>query len=523
MAGYSKVVASVLHLLAYAIGLLLLARASNLSDRQKALILACAFFTSIDFVGYRFDDYHVLADGFQVYSLVILLLLPATSQLSRRLRLVAILGALSGLTMMTRLNDGAALCLGVAIALLFLLPATRILSLVLFVATAALTVVTVVHFTGDSLHDWASNSIFHVAANKGGTNHVLLEPLQLPWDTLKYLDNSGILALAIYSLGAIFSWVFLVRPAWQDRQPRSLVKASIGAILIVLPALYFGHYLVDSVPIVVFPPLGVLAAYALGLAIVVRVLCHWLAPAAIPTWNPREILLIIPLGQMMSGSMSSGGSPLGMSGPLAIMILLLPVAFPSRPRRESVRAFAVAVLALLAVGCAAQKYRVPYSWHSYNVSPLFVGRQWYRHPDYGPMIIERDNLAFIQPVCDAVKADGAQQGLLSLPYPYANYFCAIPPWHGYVQTFFDTSTRATIESLMADLQTSPPKWILYQRQLDNMALHERIYNHGNPLPHRDLDRMIEQKIERGDWHVVYTSNYLDQPALHNQWFLIQTR
>ena len=198
------------------------------------------------------------------------------------------------------------------------------------------------------------------------------------------------------------------------------------------------------------------------------------------------------------------------------MILLLPIASPIHLKREPARAFVFALLTLVAVDCAAQKYMQPFFWHSYKLGPMFVGRQWYHHPDYGPMVIERDNLAFIQPVCDAVRADGAQQGLLSLPLPYPNYFCSIPPWHGYVQTFFDISSKETILSLMAELQTSPPKWIVYQRQLVNLALHERIYNHGARLPHRDLDEMIERKIASGEWHVVYTSNFEDRPGWDNR-------
>ena len=107
-------VPAVLHLVAYCVGLLLIARSSNLSDRQNALNLACAFFTSIAFVGYRFDDYHVLADAFQVYSIVVLLLLEKTTFAPRRrLGLAAVLGILSGLSLMSRPNDGAALVVGV--------------------------------------------------------------------------------------------------------------------------------------------------------------------------------------------------------------------------------------------------------------------------------------------------------------------------------------------------------------------------------------------------------------------------
>jgi hypothetical protein len=139
------------------------------------------------------------------------------------------------------------------------------------------------------------------------------------------------------------------------------------------------------------------------------------------------------------------------------------------------------------------------------------------------MLIERTTADFIQPICDAVAPDGAQQGLLSLPYSYPNYFCAIPPWHGYVQTFYDTSSRETIQALMGDLKTAPPKWIVYQQQPYNLALHELIFNHGNPLPHRALDQLITQKITSGQWQSVYTSTYGSNGRFLNTWILIRTR
>ena len=139
------------------------------------------------------------------------------------------------------------------------------------------------------------------------------------------------------------------------------------------------------------------------------------------------------------------------------------------------------------------------------------------------MIIDRDLLQFIGPVCAAVDADKPRAELLSLPFPFANYFCVVPPWHGYVQTFFDTSSRETIEGLMDELEKSPPKWILYQRQLVNLTAHENIYNHRQPLPHRYLDQMIESKSGDGEWQVVYRSMYEDRPMWDNSWTLMRTR
>jgi hypothetical protein len=516
-------VPAVLHVVAYCVGLLLVARSSKLSDRQKALVLACAFFVSIDFVGYRFDDYHVLADCFQVYSLVVLLILEKTSESWPRQYLVAALGALSGLSLMTRLNDGAALFVGVAIAILCMAPSKRILSLALFGVTAALTVVLVVRLTGDSLHDYAMTAIFHAAESKGGAGSVLVYPLRLPWNTLRFLQNKQHIGFAVYCLGSTLIWVVLIRPFWRTRRLLQFWKMVAGVIFILLPVKRFHGALLGPDMIVDLSAVGVFVAYGLGLAVIVRFL-HWrFAAGTTNAWSRREILLLIPLGQLASASMSSGGVHIGLYAPIAMIILLLPIASPISLKMEPARAFAFAIVAILTVHCVAYKYRYPYLWHSYKAGPLFVGRQWYRHPDYGPMIIEREELKFIEPICEAVKADGSEQGLLSLPYPYPNYFCSIEPWHGYVQTFFDTSSKETIQGLMVELQKAPPKWIVYQRQMENLVLHERTFNQGNPLPQRYLDQLIEEKIESGEWRPVYTSTYGSRVYFNKQWILLQTR
>ena len=139
------------------------------------------------------------------------------------------------------------------------------------------------------------------------------------------------------------------------------------------------------------------------------------------------------------------------------------------------------------------------------------------------MYIDRDLLYLSKSICSDI---GANPGvthpeLLSLPYPFPNYFCDTPPWHNYVQTFFDTSTRASIEHLMSELDTAPPQWIVYQRQLNIMVGAERLYNHGRPLAQRDLDRMILQKLASGQWTLVGFSDYLGHEG--GGWFVIRTR
>jgi hypothetical protein len=516
-------VPAVLHVAAYCIGLALVARSSKLPDRQKALVLACAFFVSIDFEAYRFDDYHVLADCFAVYSLVVLLKLQITSQAWRSDCLAAGLGVLSGLSLVTRLNDGAALFAGVAIAIAYMAQSRRLISLVLFSGAAALTVLLVVRLTGDSLHDYAMYSIFSAVGSKGGTVSVLAYPLRLPWNTLRFLRDRQTFEFVVYCLGSALIWVVLIRPFWRTRRLGDFLKLLAGTIFILLPFHHFHGALLDTRLIVDLSAPGVLLVYGMGLAVIVRLLYVRFAAAKIPVWNHREILLLIPLGQLASASMSSGGRHIGLYGPIAMMILLLPIASPLRLKSEPTRAFAFAIVAILTVHCVAYKYRYPYLWHSYKAGPLFAGRQWTRHPDYGPMIIEREELKFIEPICEAVKADGSEQGLLSLPFPYPNYFCSIEPWHGYVQTFFDTSSKETIHGLMDELQKAPPKWIVYQRQLNNLMLHEQIFNQGRPLPQRYLDQMIEDKIGTGEWQPVYMSTYGSHDFYSDQWILLRTR
>ncbi len=518
-------VAAALHVVTYCIGLLLLARQSKLSDAGKAVVLGCAFFVSIDFVAYRFDDYHVLSDCFLVYSLTVLLVLEKTPEGVRRECLAAGLGILSGLCIANRLNDGAALFVGVGIAIVFMLRSRRLQSLTPFCLAAALTVVLVVHLTGDSLHDWAADSIFKAAASKGGTGSVLVYPVELPYNTLSFLKDRQNSEFTLYLLGAAGIWGVLVIPFMRTRRRADLWKLAAGVALILIPLHHFyrrGGF-EDQHLIVDLSAVGVFVLYGLGVAVFVRAVLSKFSSRWMQEWNQREILLLIPLGLLASGSMSSAGTHLGLYCPLAIMILLLPIAFPVWFDREWSRGFILATAFILALHCAVFKYRTPYLWHTYRSRTMFVDRQWYRHPDYGPMVIEPQLLHFIQPICAAAKSGAGHNELLSLPYPYANYFCSIAPWHGYVQTFFDTSSSATIFALMDELDTSPPKWIVYQRQLQVLRMHELVYNQGKPLPQRYLDELIERKLASGAWRCVYTSTYGTYPGLSDEWILIQTR
>jgi hypothetical protein len=222
---------AVLHVVAFCVGLGLLARSSKLSDLEKAIVLAAAFFVSIAFVAYRFDDYHVLADCFQVYSLVVLLLLQKAAKPRVALLLFTVLGILSGLALTTRLTDGAALFVGVAIAILCMAPSKRLISLVLFCAMAALTVLLVVRLTGDSLHDYVMYSIFDAAGSKGGVGNVFTYPMQLLRNTLRFLLGRQSLEFVLYLLGAVGMWAVLILPSLRTRRPSGFWKPILVSCL----------------------------------------------------------------------------------------------------------------------------------------------------------------------------------------------------------------------------------------------------------------------------------------------------
>ena len=515
-------VPAVLHLVAYCAGLSLLARRSTLPDRQKAVVAGCAFFVSICSFAYRLDDYHTPSDCLVLYSMLLLLVLRESARLRRALGLAAALGFLCGLAITLRINDGLALAFGVAISIICLAPAKRFLSTALFLVVAALVVVGVVHLTGDTFHDYLSYTLFKAVGGKGGTGNVLSYPLRLPWNALRYLRNPWYPELIAYTVGAAAAWAFLLRPLGRVRGPGEFKRDALGALLILAPLPFVYRSLLNPDLLLAMSTLGVFAIYGLGVFAFLRYL-RWEISGRTWEWDSREILMITPLGQMISTAASSGGVHWGVYEPWAMLIVILAIASPVRLKSEKMRATLVGVGAILLVCSAIYRFIVPYAWHSTQPQTMFVGRQWYRHPVYGPMVIETSQLQFIEPICDRVRLDGAATGFLSLPYSYANYFCDIPPWHGNVQTYFDTSTAETIYGLTGELQQAPPKWILYERQLDSLAAHERQYNHGQPLPHRYLDEFLEEKLARGEWKAVFTSEYASTPLWKEQWILIQTR
>lgn len=509
----------VLEIGAMCLGLLLVLRESTWPDWQKGIVLLGSFAFIVCGHSYRFDDYHVLAENLILYSLLLLLLLARSTTKRQQLGLIAILGLLAGLTITTRLTDGAALLASALICQMILLRHRRLLSAALFMLMAAVTVIAVVSLTGDTLGAYLSNSIFHAAGSKGGTGSIFAAPFRVVANVPPFLLQYGKRPLA--GLLVILGAGALLARFWRSGA-RSIFAAQmcLAALLFLLSAsereLLVHGVLIATVVLVLIPVLYALAAW---------VLLRFAVPSLRgDNFDRREILVILALAEWASYSAGAAAEPItNYYAPLALLLLLVPILNPLRRSAVWLNPSFLSFMALLAASTVTSKALTPYSWQNYVVAPMFQGRQSFDHPVYGPMYVDRDLLNFSQRVCADI---GAKPGvthpeLLSLPYPFPNYFCDTPPWHNYVQTFFDTSTRATIEKLIQELKSAPPQWIVYQRQMNIMKGAERLYNHSQPLAQRDLDTLIAQKLASGEWTLVDQSDYLGKSA-DTGWFIIRT-
>jgi hypothetical protein len=520
---------SVIHVLVFCLGIFLILRESGWPDWQKAIVLASAFLICIECTAYRFDDYHVVADTFILYSLVLLLMLAKTDAARRQLGLAAGLGILSGLTITTRLNDGAALLVASGVCLLFLAQKRKFLVAGLFVLAAAFTVVLVVKLTGDSLSDYASNSIVKAAGAKGGTGSILTAPFRLFSNALQMFHGRRWIFLWVVAMVAAGA---LIQRYWREGiKYIVVVQLGMAGAAFALSSHYRREQVISGAFISFLGVFLIVVNYLLLPLVASRFLMSRMGDGK-RAWDSREVLVLVPLAELASASASTAATTTNgfLFSQIAMLLLLIPVIQPFRKQAAWVNASLITVMALLGVSAMTGKIHDPYSWLTFHSSPMFVNRQWYRHPTYGPMYIDNDLLHFVEPVCREIDKGKSRPELLSMPFSYLNYFCNTPPWHGYVQTFFDTSARSTITHLIDELDTAPPQWIVYQRQMKIMRGQEEVLHHGQPLAQRDMDDMIMRKIATGQWQVVGESNYLLTQMIEEKnyqkgdgWLIIRTR
>ena len=490
-----------------------LARRSGRSSLEQGILIPFAFFVGIHFEAYRFDDYHVIVHALYLISAVLLLDLQSFRTTRSRSCLAALLGVLCGLAVVTRLNDGILLVAAATLLVFVLAPKRRVVLSVLVLLVSIVTVLFVIASTGDSLSDWIRLSILGAATSKGGGTHLLVSPILLPWNAAKSLASRDGLIVVLQLLTILLAaagWVKAEGLTWRRKVAARFFLAGLACLIFKL--------LAPRDPIIVVSAVFVWVACILLLQFARRAL------GALVRWDFASVLgderfiALLPIFLWVSGSLSTGGWHFGLYFPFAFFVVLLVVSKPARFEGGSLRVALFALMGVLALYGAIFRYQNPCSWHSYRTSPLFQHRLVVDHKLYGPLVVDGRLYAFISTVCSEIERGGGGE-LLSLPFPYANYFCGIPPWKGYVQTFFDTSDERKIRGLMNRLEEHPPAWILYQRQLANLELHERTFNFGRPLPHRSLDKLLMTRVSAGQWVVIGRFHHGEG----NDWMLVRTK
>ena len=486
-----------LQAMVFCLELYLVARFIPLKSWQRGLLLTAVFGLTITNAFYRFDDYHVTTQCLQLGALYLLLLLGQTATAARGLWVAAGLGLLAGLMTASRLNDGAAQFIACALALpFFLAPARRIYALLLFCAATAAGLAGVVLLTGDTIAAWHLESITLASRIKGGTGSILLAPLALPYRLATGAFQARGPLLVVIAVGLI-----LLFARERKAQASRMSRRDVVAWLFAAPmCAYWIRKGAQGRANAELGQVGALLLLAAGAWVLFRI-ARAALPAGPTAWNRNLLLVLIPAWSLVGAALTSGSSLPDYGPSVAVFLLILPLALPTLCTVAVQRRALLIVCGLIVVAFLPDKVLVPYQWHHYHADPLFEGRVVYRHPVFGPMVIEKAQLDFMLPMCAAIHASGPAPTLLALPYPYPNYFCDIAPWHGYVQTWYDTSGRSVIDKLDGELNTAPPDWIMYQRGLDTMSMHEGVFNGYKPLPHRELDREIMGKIAANQWTI----------------------
>jgi hypothetical protein len=517
---------AVIHLLVFCLGLYLPLRQSDWPDWQKAIVIAGAFVFWVAGPSYRFDDYHVTTESFILYSLLLLLPMAKTDVLQRQVALALALGVLCGFAATSRLNDGAALLAATSICLLVLARKRRLTVTGLFVLVAVLTLLAVVRCTGDTFSDYVANTLTRAVGSKGGAGTILTNPFHFFVRAERLRHGVKWLFRAIVAIAAA--------GALMQRYWKKSVFAIVAAQMVLVPVAFAFSSHLDQQKVLSFSDNGalfwgglndlavcviVVATCVLSAIVLVR-LGIWTFSSGQRTWDAREILILFPLTEITSVSASAAGEPhSGYNSSLALLLLLVPLLQPYRKQVAWANATFLTVLISIAVTGTILKVQTPYFWDNFRGQPMFTDRQWYRHPVYGPMYVQSDWLQLNTSICADMGGIGSQPELLSLPFSYPNYFCDSRPWHGYVQTFIDITQRSTMEKLLVDLQTAPPQWIVYQRQMWSLNVLEQLFSHGRPSPQRALDQLIVQRVSTGQWKVVDF-----KPAQYgNGWYVIRTR
>lgn len=480
---------SLLTLLLFMMGIYRLVRRLYYSDFQKGILIAAIFFIGIHFEAYRFDDYHALVDAL-VLLVCDLLLLARREPTLRPLQRAIGLGVLGGLASACRLNDGVLLLVTSSVVLYVFIPRHRWRYVGALFAAAAVVILGVHLCVHDSWSAWWHCSISGGAAAKGGLAQLLLYVFMLPVHAMGDLATPAS-GLALLQIAGSQALIFCL---WKAKNLQSIWKVPLGAALFCTFTILPFHMYRD--PVIVVSAMAILAlTLALGIFGWGCIQRKWSLLS-----RPDSLVLLIPMGLWISGAMSSGGWHYGLYFPFALFLLITFAIIDIDSIKRFLAIPIFSMLAFLSAFGMLYRYYNPCSWQSYQSAPMFQNRILIRDNKIGIEYIDKNMFNFFSDI-EKIIQNAKPDDILSIPMPYVNYFKGIAPWKNYVQTFFDTSSEKLIAKLTRDLGIAPPRWILYQRQLDNLVEHENTFNGGQPLPHRKLDEMILHQLQHRIWSV----------------------
>jgi len=495
----TSLIPAVVQLLLLSYGYLTLAMASKWSALEKSIVFLGSFFSAIGFELYEFGDYHVVTDIICLYVVIILLRHISRNGEGQRFAPTSLLlGVLCGLAFSTRSNDGALLSMTVAAISLYVFPGNRLKAILLIAITALLTATAVVLLTGDSISSYLNSAIFGATKMKGGGPQLFATPLILISNCIKLIFTlRTLISLTIVSV--IVSGVIAVNSLWakaDGKAARVACLISIAVFLVVCGCLILPPMLVNkNFFLFTLEPFFIFLIYGFGL------FAALVALSLVRPRLPQAVLMLAPLGALMAQAMSSAGNLNGIFAPTGLFLALAPICVLGPIKRPGVKGAILCVYGILAASVTIGKVQEPATWGSYKAAPMFVGREIIRHPRLGYMIVDARLDAAFSKICNIVKGKSNSETLFSTPYSYANYYCGIGVWQNNVETFYDISSKSTIDNIIHELGVAPPDWVLVERQPAFLRSNEMFYYHGGRAPQRDLYEFIADRVGRGAWKV----------------------
>ena len=491
-----------------------LCRMAKVGPLTSFALMIGVFFTSIHFLAFRFDDYHGLSGLLCYTSLLVSMALQRGDLSITRFGLLQ--AAICTATALTRPNDGVAIALAAALVLVLRKGVRRdvvVAGLWSVLLSASLILLTLLVLR-ETPQIWFQKSVIEASSAKGGGGSFLGYPMLMYRTALTNVALYLLLPFWLSILGVIGA-VWMSRRLTAQGSPYAAVATAAAWVMFAGLILSTNRFLLIEhvAPIVI---IGSLAACFWAIA---AVIWRMAKRGAAPRQDIDQALFAYPTMLFVFGSLSSGGNYFSLYQPMA-MALVLFVIFATqtaRPLSQSrlVQGVLLIFFTVIAIEGVEDRVKSPYLWLDYRVPPM-TGEYLLRNDRNGLHVIPKELAGMIDPVCARLTPG---KSLLSVPWSFANAYCHVEPWHGYVQTFFDTTTAPRIEALRRDLERAPPDFIFYQQQSIVMRNHEIMYHKGAPVAQRGLEEQIMRNVAAGKWRIVFTSHTYD-PSV---WYLIQTR